>query len=251
MHAAVLKRLVGIASRDHRLSQLPSEFFCPFYRLLRVLRQILSVQVNEIKARKERIGKARNVSRPLFHSPERMARAHQHRILPKQGEQLRKGQKTPLLLMRLQSPVQLQDGLRRPDGKDVAALRNIRLHARKNPQPVRHKSIPLPVTAVFDVAVNPVKSQRIEMLGQADGIQSRPFRLRKQPVRVNLGKRQLLRQLSVGVKIHFHSYLLPKRFTLRLARRISHSAHRICDASAQILVEKCAIERIFQPPLHY
>ena len=51
---------------------------------------------------------------------EGVAAAHYHRVLVEQIHQLGEGQEISLLLVGLQPPVQLQNGLQRPDGQDMA-----------------------------------------------------------------------------------------------------------------------------------
>ena len=147
--------------------------------------------------------------------PEGVPCPHDHRVLVKEIPQLCKGKKAPLLLVGLQPPVQLQDILRLSDGQDVAALRNVRLHAREDAQPVTgHQGVPLPLTGGQQIAVELVKLQRVKMLGETEGMKSRPAGLPKEPVCVNNRKRQLFCQFPVGVKIYIHlsSFFLPLSF---------------------------------------
>ena len=67
---------------------------------------------------------------------EGVAAAHNHRILRKEVHELGEGQESPLFLVGLQPPVQLQDSLQGTDGQDVAALRHIGLHAGEDLQAV-------------------------------------------------------------------------------------------------------------------
>ena len=103
--------------------------------------------------------------------PEGVPCPHDHRVLIKEVPQPGEGEKASLLLVRLQPPVQLQDILRLSDGQDMSALRNVRLHAREDAQPV-------PVTRVSpcrsqegqQIAVELVKLQRVKMFGETEGV---------------------------------------------------------------------------------
>ena len=131
-----------------------------------------------------------------------MAAAHYHRVLVEQIHQLGEGHKISLLLVGLQPPVQLQNGLQRPDGQDVAPLGHIGLHTGENFQAVLQlQGVPDPSAHRGDVAVHIGKLEGVEVLRQAQGVQSGPSGLAEEPVGVGGGKWELFGQLPMGVKI--------------------------------------------------
>ena len=126
--------------------------------------------------------------------------------------------------MGLQAAVQLQDGLQRADGENVSALGHVGLHARKDPQAVGQlQRVSQAAAHGGKMAVELVKVQGIEMLGQAQGVQSGPACLTEEPVRIDGGKGELFCQLPVGVKIETQVRTF---FQSRVEQRADKAAHK-------------------------
>ena len=97
-----------------------------------------------------------------------MAAAHHHRVLVKQIHQPGEGKKRAFFLIWFQPAVQLQDGLQRADGQDVAAFSHIGFHTRKDTQPIsQFQCVPNPPADRGEVAIQLGKLQGVEMLCQA------------------------------------------------------------------------------------
>ena len=93
----------------------------------------------------------------------------------------------------------------------MAALRNVRFHTGKDFQPViQRQTVSLSAALSKQVSIQISKLQRIKMLRQAQRVQTGQLCLSKQPVRILCGKRQLLCQLamSVKIKLQFLSFFL-------------------------------------------
>ena len=169
-----------------------------FAGIFRIFGDILAVQIKEVKAFQLLCRKLGDMS-PW---PKRMGSPHQHRIFFKKIHQLFKRQKAPPFLVGRKPPVQLQYGLQGTYGKYVSSLRYIRLHAGKNTQPFKQKSLSLPDGVFTNIAVYLLKAVGIKMLREAKGIQPGLLCLGKQPMGILLGKGQLFCKLSVCVKIN-------------------------------------------------
>ena len=84
----------------------------------------------------------------------------------------------------------------------MTALRHIRLHAGEDAQAVLQlQGVPDPSAHRGDVAVHIGKLEGVEVLRQAQGVQSGLSGLAEEPVGVGGGKWELFGQLPVGVKI--------------------------------------------------
>ena len=86
--------------------------------------------------------------------------------------------------MGLERPIEIEDCFHRAEHERMAALRNVHLHARKDQKAVHVEGVSLPGEARRDVGIHLVESERVEMLGEAYGIESGRGRLAKEPIGV-------------------------------------------------------------------
>ena len=97
-----------------------------------------------------------------------MCPSDDHMILGKKFHQLPKRKEAASFFIRLQTTVQFQDFSHASDRQDMAALRNIRLHPRKNTQPVRkYQGVSLLLARLLQIPVDFLKLKGIEMFCQA------------------------------------------------------------------------------------
>ena len=195
---AVLYCLVGITAGNHRNAQPPCQGVGQLLCTRPVQCQILSVEIQKTEMAQLLLRQLRHMAR----STVGVAAPHQHGIFLKQAYQLGKGKKLPLLLMGFQPVIELQNGLQRANGQDVASLGHIGLHTWEHPQAIfQLQYILRPAAHRGEVAVELFELQGVEMLRQAQGVQSGPAGLTEEPIGIGGGEGQLFGQLSVGVKI--------------------------------------------------
>ena len=98
--------------------------------------------------------------------------SHNDRILVKQISQFLERKEMSFFFVGFQPPVKFQNRLHGADGQNVSALGDVGFHSRKDPQPVEDEGISLSLGMFCDKSVQPVKSQRVEMFCQAQGVKS-------------------------------------------------------------------------------
>ena len=136
--------------------------------------------------------------------PVRVSGAYQNVVFPEQVQQLFKREKMSRLLMCGQPLIEFQNRFYSSQRQDMPALGNIRFHAREYPQSVfQQKGISFPFALMQKIAVQLIELQRIEVLGQAQGIQPSRLCFAEQPVGILGGKRKPFGQFPVSMKIQF------------------------------------------------
>ena len=178
---AVLERLMGVASRHQRTVKLTGErpHFLPC--TVTVSGQVFAVYIEKEEFLQHFLWQLRYMPAVSV----RMSSTEYDRILFHQLSQLFKGQEFSFLFIRFQTLVHFQDALHRADDQCMSAFRYICLHTRKDAESALcHKRISFSCTPARYISVHLLKAQRVEMLCQAECVQSGFLCLPEEPVRI-------------------------------------------------------------------
>ncbi len=150
-------------------------------RSLEVVREVLAVQIDKLE-RCERL--ARLLGHVAGH-PERMRRAKEEPPPTNPRGKFRERKKGPLCLTGLLAPIEIEDFFHRAEHERMAALCTFTSMPGKTRRPFTLKASPSR-EARRHVGIHLVESERVEMLGEAYGIESGRGRLAKEPIGVRL-----------------------------------------------------------------
>ena len=140
-------------------------------------------------------------------------------------------QEAPLVLVRFERAVEVEDIFHGAEYQGVAAFGDIHLHAREHEQPVDVERVPRPRIARRDVGVDLVEALRVEVLGQADRVQAGALGRVEQPIGVVRGEGKVLRELAVGMKVYVHERA--SRIPGAAKHRATHAALRAAKAASR------------------